>query len=136
MERGKLGVENRQVTVFVFEDLIGHLARPRMEKINLRLGRWAAALDAWDLDLTVCDYVTRLIGMNVPVDVITWRPPGFATALHDLLWYHDVPVRDVHAGTYRTLSQHFSINTEVTAVFDPDPAHRLGYGFKCREFHG
>lgn len=135
MERGQLGIENRSVTVFVFEDLIGELQRPRAEKLALRLHQWETALAAWALNLIVCDYICSLNNKGVPVDVITWRPKGFADALFDELWAHNIPVREMRRGTYQGLSQHIAIDSEVTAVFDADPAHRNGYGWKCREFN-
>ena len=134
MERGQLGIENRQVTIFVFEGLVGHLRRPRVEQLNLKLGRWQAAVEAWDLDLAVCDHMASLVAMNVPVDVITWRPSGFAHNLLNHLWDHEVPVRDVRIGSYRALSQHIATDREVTIVYDPDPAHRSGYGWKARQW--
>jgi len=135
MERGQLGIENRAVTVFVFEGLVGNLQRPRAEKMALRLHQWETALGAWAFDLTVCDYICALINRGVPVDVITWHPKGFADSLIDRLWDLDVPIRGVRIGTYQGLSQHIAIDQEVTAVFDADPAHRNGYGWKCREFN-
>jgi len=135
MERGKLGIENRPVTIFVFDGLVGLLQRPRTEKLALKLHQWETALGEWSLDIVVADYICALLGRNVPVDIITWRPRGFAHALLDFLWDNNIPVRQVRTGTYAALSQHIAIDPEVTAVFDPDPFHRSGYGWKCREFN-
>jgi hypothetical protein len=135
MERGELGIENRTATCFVFEGLIGQLQRKRAESLALRLHQWETALSAWSMDITVCDYMVQLMGRDVPIDVITWRPKGFADVLLDELWNFDIPVRGIRRGTYQGLSQHIAIDTEVSAVFDPDPAHRNGYGWKCREFN-
>lgn len=135
MERGQLGIENRPCTVYVFEELIAHLEHPRTEKAALRLHKWETALDAWTFSVRVCDHMTALMGRHgTPIDVLTWRPIGFANALHDRLWYLDVPVRETKSATYPSASQHFATDPEVTLVYDADPAHRWGYGYKGREF--
>lgn len=135
MERGQLGIENRQATVFVFDGLVAKIQRPRTERMALRLHQWETALSAWEFDLQVCDYMNALMSRySVPIDVITWRPKGFADALLDRLWDLDVTVRRVRTGTYQALSQHIAIDNEVSVVFDADPAHRSGYGWKCREW--
>jgi len=135
MERGQLGVDDRPATVFIFENLVAVCARERVERAQLRLHRWTQALDLWDFDLAVCDYIYRLIDrFNLPVDVITWRPPGFAAVLHDRLWEMDVSVRDTRSGEYRLLSQRIATDPTISTVYDADPTHRFGYGYKAREF--
>jgi hypothetical protein len=135
MERGKLGIEDRQKIFFVFDDLVAKLARPRAEALSLRLHQWESAVEAWQFDLQVCDFMNACIyRYNTIVEVVTWRPKGFAEALKDRLWELDVPVERVRSGDYPTLSQHFAMDTEVLMIFDPDPNHRFGYGFKAREF--
>lgn len=136
MERGELGVSNSPATVFVFEGLLADLLHPRMEQTALRMRRWSYALDQWAFDLDVLTYVENLISRhNVPVDVLTWRPIEFAELLYDRLWYYDTHVRSVKASTYPRASQQIATNDNFTLVYDPDPSHRWGYGFKAREFN-
>lgn len=101
----------------------------------LRLHQWETALSTWQFDLKVCDHINATIyRYSLPVDIITWRPQGFAEALLDRLWDLDVPVMNVHSSTYTWMSQHLATDVEVQSVYDPDPKHRHGYGFKGREF--
>lgn len=135
MERGELGAPNRPSTVFVFEDLIAHLERPRVESIHLRLHQWNQALRCWTFDQKVCDYMYALMSrFDVPVDVFTWHSSEFAVAIHDALWERNVPVRYTTSGEYRALSPWVATDENIALVYDADPAHRFGYGFKAREF--
>jgi hypothetical protein len=135
VERGQIAFEPMPTTVFVFDGLIAHLEHPRVEKTALKLRQFAAALDAWVLDYRVCDYISRLITQfNTPVDVLTWRPSKFAHLLQDRLWEQDVYVDEVKSTVYEHISQQIAIDTKITMVYDPDPMHRFGYGFKAREF--
>jgi hypothetical protein len=133
MERGRLGVDERPSTVFVFEGLIGKLTRPITERTSLRLHQWGVALDQWQIDYRVCDYMKALASRHqVPIEVLTWHPEGFATVLHDRLWALDVPVRETKASVYEYASQWIATDPNVNTVYDVD--HRFGYGFKAREF--
>lgn len=139
MERGELAVGgSRPTTVFVFEGLIAHFSRSRLarlERTALRLHKWEIALDFWAFDQQVCDYMHRLIyAFELPVEVITWHPFGFDDVLHDRLWAMDVPVQSTTSGEYSSLSPRLAVNQEIGLVYDADPSHRFGYGFKCREF--
>ena len=86
------------------------------------------------LEQAVCDRMHWLLSRDVPVDVVTWRPHGFSEALRDLLWEHNVPVRDVKSGSYANLSPWVATDPYTSTVYDPDPDHRYGYGFKARDF--
>jgi len=135
MERGQLGVDDRPATVFVFDGLIAVCEQPRLERWHLRLRHWDQALQAWTFDYRVCDYIYNLIGRyNLPIDVVTWRPSGFAAALHDRLWEMDVPVRETKSAVYRSLSQRIATDPMVSIVYDADESHRYAYGYKRREF--
>lgn len=135
MERGELGIENRYATLFVFEELIAHLERPRVEALYRKAGRWKQALDCWNFNQSVCDYIYALMSRyDVPVDVVTWRPQEFADVLHNKLWERRVPVRTTMTADYRSLSPWVATDPDVSVVYDPDPNHRFGYGFKAREF--
>jgi hypothetical protein len=126
MERGQLGFEEQLSTVFVFEGLI---AQPPSRKFRYK------RLETWSLNVQVLDYMADLINRHgVPVDVVTWQPPSFAEAVHDSLWDMGVFVRETKSGTYGYLSQHIATDTMVSLVYDPDPHHRFGYGYKAREF--
>lgn len=136
MERGQLGVNVKPATVFVFEGLIATLERHRVEKMNIRARRWGAALDNWQFDFQVCDYMhTALSRLEMVIDVVTWRPMEFAELLHDRLWNMDVPVRETFSSDYRSMSPRVATDTGVTVVYDADPAHRFGYGYKARDFN-
>lgn len=134
MERGQLASDRQPATLFVFEGLLAKLTSPRIEKQLLRLRRFEAALDCWEFDYRVCDYVESCMSRYLrPVEIITWRPHGFARVLADRLWTMDIPVRDVIAGgDYRHLSQQIAVDDEVMIVYDPE--HTSGYGWKAREF--
>lgn len=137
MERGQLGkVEASPAVVFVFEGLIGKLAQRRLEKVSLRMRRWESALDCWGFDYQVCDYINACITrFNTPIEVITSRAPGFAELVHDRLWDMECPVDRTRSGSYRIMSQRFATDPKVGIVYDPDPKHRYGYGYKAREFN-
>lgn len=136
MERGKLGITDRPAIAFVFEGLIATLENCRREQIALKAHKWDIALDLWVFDLQVRSYIQTLIERyEVPVEVLTWRPIGFAEALHDRLWYYKVQVRSVRSTTYQIASQELATDSLVRMVYDADPAHRFGYGFKAREFN-
>jgi hypothetical protein len=135
MERGELGVAYKPVTVFVFEGLIAQLKSPKTERLNLRAHRWDAALYNWAFDQQVLDYINAALQrFEAIVDVFTWHPPEFAQRLHDYLWQVDVPVRETKSTRYDVMSIRVATDPEVSIVYDPDPAHRWGYGFKAREF--
>lgn len=135
MIRGKLGIEEQTATIFVFEELLAHLERSLPEKYAVRLGRWERALSYWVFDQRVCDYVHTLVSRyQVPVDILTWRPSPFAAVLHDRLWEMDVQVRETRSASYRAVSPWIATDPTVGVVYDADPNHRFGYGFKAREF--
>jgi len=136
MERGELGISAKPGIVFVFEGLIGHLQHERIEKMALRANRWEYALDQWTFDLEVRSYIQRMIKQfGTPIDVLTWHPIGFAEALHDRLWYYDVQVSDTRSTLYEIASPEMATDPAISVVFDAEPSHRFGYGFKCREFN-
>jgi hypothetical protein len=127
MERGQLGIEDQSVTAFVFEGLIAHPPSGRFRRKN--------DVTQWTFDIQVCDYIHDLITRRgVAVEVITWRTSGFAEAVHDQLWLMDVPVRQTRSGSYALLSHRIATDPTVSLVYDADPHHRFGYGFKAREF--
>jgi len=135
MERGQLGIENRVSTVFIFENLIGHLQRPKTEFVYLKTRQWKQAVSCWVFDQHVCDYIYGLISRyDVPVDVVTWHGTEFAEALHTKLWDHRVPVRNTNSADYSSLSPWVATDTTISTVYDPDPNHRFGYGYKARDF--
>ena len=134
MERGDLTVDNRPGTVFVFDGLIANCFRPKVEKWAVRRHHWAEALEYWAFDVTVCNYMLDLMGRyNVPVEVITWHPHGFAKVLSDHLWDMGLPVRDVIGGDFKNLQQNLAMDPTVSTVYDPDLHHRFSYGYKVRE---
>ena len=135
MERGKLGIDDRQLTVFVFENLIAKSQHYRTERTALRLHQWEFAIDTWTFDIHVLDYMQRLINYyNQPVEVITSRPKGFADVLHDRLWSYEVFVDATMSGPYQLFSHRYAIDPMIKIVYDPDPHHRFGYGFRAREW--
>lgn len=121
--------------MFVFEDLIAHLDHPRMERLALKGRRFEAAIAQWSFDVRALDHVSRLINhYQQPVEVITWHPHEFGVLIHERLWDMDVQVRDVRSGDYIALSPWIATDPTISCVYDADPAHRFGYGFKAREF--
>jgi hypothetical protein len=134
MQRGELSVSGRPAIYFVFDGLIADLANKRLERGLIRLHKWEMALDLWTFNVKVCDWMHTLIGRDHPVDVLTWHTEGFAQVLSDRLYSMDVPVQTVHATEYRFASHRLATDHDVVCVYDPDPSHRFGYGFKCREF--
>ena len=135
MERGEIFSQGKPTRVFVFDSVIGELVHPLVEKAALRVRRYEAAFDAWNIRPKVCDYMRRLSEQyDTPIEVITWRPHGFADVINDRLWGLDVYVSRVRALEYQDASPLFATDTTVSCVYDDDPAHRVGYGWKCREF--
>jgi hypothetical protein len=136
VEHGELGVRERPSTIFVFEGLIAQLEHKRRERTALRLHQWELALDQWVFDLQVRSHMQMLMERyGIPLQVLTWRPIGFADALHDRLWYYNIPVSFTKSSIYQMSSQEIATDPGITHVYDADPAHRFGYGFKVREFH-
>lgn len=134
MERGELAIDGRASTVFVFDGLIANCFRPQAAKWAVRRRHWEAALDFWEFDRRVCQYMYALMSRYlIPVEVITYQPHGFARVLKDRLFDMDLPVRDVTAGEFKNFSQVFAIDKSISTVYDPDPKHRLSYGYKVRE---
>ena len=134
MERGDLAIDSRAATVFVFDGLIANCFRPKAVKWALRRRHYEEAMEYWAFDHRVCNYMHALMSRyGVPVEVITWQPHGFSKVLADRLWGMDLPVREVTAGEYKNMSQTLAIDPSVTTVYDPDPTHRFGYGYKVRE---
>ena len=134
MLRGQLGRAERDKVLFVFEGLVGTLPeRSRQEARCIRRKRWEWALDYWSFDYQVLDYINRTMQYH-DVEVVTWKPAGFAAVLHDRLWAAEVFVDATKSASYRSLSQRTATDTRVSLVYDPDPTHRWGYGFKAREF--
>lgn len=135
MEHGKLASESRSTTVFIFEDLIAYCRKPHTERSALALGRWNLAVGCWDFDYKVLDYIAQFIfRYDMPVVVVTWRPTGFAALVHDRLWELKCPVSETLSSTYARLSPLYATDPDIITVYDADPEHRFGYGFKCREF--
>lgn len=137
MEHGQLGLQSTSTTVVVFEELIAHLSRRRSEKIAVRIQQWDLALGCWTFDYRVLDFLARFMFVHeMPIRVVTWRPPGFAEALHDYLWKMECPVNETVATDYRRISPLYATDAQIIAVYDADPDHRFGYGFKCRDYTG
>lgn len=135
MERGDISVAATVRTAFVFEELIAHLQYPRRERAALRTHKYKVALEQWSFDFQVCDYMGDLTArFGVPVLVITWHSDGFAEALHDRLWRFEVPVAETRSWDYLTASPHIATDLSVDVVYDANPDHRFGYGWKCRQF--
>lgn len=131
---GNLGIERRSVTIFVFEELIAHLERPSFEKWALKGHKWAVALDCWEFDTDVCNWMYELMHRhNAVLDVMTWHPQGFADLVHERLWDIDIPVLSAKSAVFESVSPRLAIDDEVICVFDADPDHRFSYGFKSRE---
>jgi hypothetical protein len=136
VERGQIGIESRPSTVFVFEGLIAHQTHKNAERFALRLHQWEVALDTWIFDFNVCNYIELIIDRyRTPVEVITWRPRGFADALANRFSEIGLSIQEVKSGTYAYFSPRYAVDSAVTTVYDPDPMHSHGYGFKCREFN-
>lgn len=134
MERGNLGIRANQYVIFVFDGLVATLKNRRLEQGMLALGYTQRALDLWVFDVAVCEYMAQLIQRGTPVHVYTWHSMYFADLLKDKLWDMDVPVEEVRASEYRFASHRLAVDPNVLYVYDPDPAHRFGYGFRARSF--
>lgn len=137
MERGELAADERRAAIFVFDGLLANCEHPRYERRALKQRDWEKALDAWVWNYRAVDFAYNLMSRyDTPVEVITWHAHGFARTLSDRLYDMGLPVRDVTGGDYERLSQTIAIDNNINTVFDPDPAHRWGYGWKVREFNG
>lgn len=136
MERGEIGLEDGPATVFIFEGLVARCSRPRTESALLSLRRWEAAFDCWVFDIGVCDHIAALVDrFSVPVDIVTWHGPAFANLVHDRLWSMGARVRETRSEhSYTYTSQHAATDGSINQVYDADPLHRYGYGFKARQF--
>lgn len=134
MDHGDIGVTPQDVVVFVFDGLVATLKSKRAEHILLMAAQWRRALDLWAFQVQVCDWMHRLMSQGLGVEVITWHSPEFALVLHDRLWSMDLPVQETSATEYRFASPSLATERSVLYVYDPDPAHRHGYGFKGRAF--
>lgn len=136
MERGELSSAAGPGVVFVFEELIAHLEHPRVERAALRAHKWDIAVDQWVFDIEVRAYIqSAMQRFGVVIEVLTWHSIGFAEALHDRLWHYDMAVHSTKSTTYQMASQEIAVNPAYSLVYDADPDHRFGYGFKCREFN-
>lgn len=79
--------------------------------------------------------MTRLVNQyDTAVDVITWHSWEFAEVLETELSHLHVPVNHVTDVRYDFISPLYATIPGISIVYDPDPAHRHGYGFKGREF--
>jgi hypothetical protein len=135
VERGQLGLDDRPAIVFVFDGLIAKLKSKRLSQLYLRSHQWAAALALWEFDYRVCDYMAMMVDrFGQPIEVITWQPYGFADVLYDQLWDLHVQVRSVTCSEYFYSSQHIATDNAISLVYDANPEHRFGYGFKARDF--
>jgi hypothetical protein len=136
MERGELGVSDELTTVFVFDTLLAHCRYHRRETALLRMGSWQKALACWEWDAQVLDHMHDMLArFAARIEVITYRPTGFAQAVHDRLWELEVPVADtISVLSYQSASQRMATDPRIQTVYDGDRAHRFGYGFKAREF--
>ncbi len=136
MERGQLAEWSGAVTLFVFEDLLATCGAPHRESAMVKAQRWDRALSYWEFDAKVLDHLYDLMARYAAtVEVATWHPPGFAPVLKEHIWGLGVPISDTFSAlSYASLSQHIATDPRVTTVYDPDPSHRFGYGFKAREF--
>lgn len=133
MELGELGVNETPAIVLVFEGVLAHCTHPILERAALRVRGWTAAVDQWEFDYKVCDMANQLMSRGAMVEVLTWHPAGFAEVVHDRLWTLGVQVRETRASSYGYESQKIATDPTVSVVYDADPAHRMGYGFKARE---
>jgi hypothetical protein len=136
MERGQLGIAYQPTTVFIFDGLIATCGHPRVEKLAVTAARWERALACWDWNMRVLDHMHDMLSrFEAHIEVITWRPTAFAQLVHDRLWEMDVPVSETTSAlSYQSASQRIATDQRITAVYDGDPTHRHGYGFKAREF--
>jgi hypothetical protein len=102
----------------------------------IKLAYWQRALGCWEWDAQVLDHMHDMLSrFGARIEVITYRPTGFAQAVHDRLWELDVPVSDTSSVlSYQQASQRMATDPRIHTVYDGDRAHRYGYGFKAREF--
>lgn len=136
MERGQLGVSYQTITVFVFDGLIAECSHPRADQLACMAARWERALSMWEWDVLVLDHMHDMMSrFQSQVEVITWKPPAFAQLVHNRLWEMDVPVSETTSAlSYQSASQRIATDPLISAVYDGNPHHRHGYGFKAREF--
>lgn len=133
MERGQFAVETLPCWLFVFDGLIAHCDRPKAERLAVRARRWTTAFSMWAVNYKVCDYMNLVMSRGMQVEVLTWHEPEFAELVHDRLWSMGVRVRETRSSDYAWESPHIAVDSLVQVVFDPDPSHRFGYGWKARE---
>lgn len=136
MERGQIGTWNQTTTVFIFEGLLAKCTAVRRESATVRAQQWERALGYWEWDAQVLDHLHDMMSrFNQQIEVATWHPPGFAPVLKEHIWGLGIPINDTFSAlSYHSLSQHLATDARVSAVYDADPSHRLGYGFKGRSF--
>lgn len=137
MLHGELAPGGQPTTVFIFDGLIAKLTSPRMNKFALKMRRYEMAIDdAWEFEIEALDYINHLAGKyGIPIEVVTWQPHGFARALQERFESMDVSVQRTKSEIYRHISPTIATDNEINMVYDPDPDHRFGYGYKARDFN-
>ena len=124
----------RPKALYVFEGLLAVCSAERAEARAIRWGRWQRAMDLWVFNMHVLQFLRQFnTRFEKNFDVVTWHPGAFAELLCDRLDDLGVHPQKVFADNYRLLQLDVAMSPDYDVVFDPDPAHAHGYGFKCRQ---
>jgi hypothetical protein len=123
--------------LFTFEGLIGvypHVWSATEEKAALRLHQWRRAVSCWDIHEMMLAHIYDITWRSgYRLDVVTFRPDGFAEALERRFDREGIPVNGfVSYKSPDVLAQRLARMPDVMSVFFADPSFEFKFGGKGR----
>lgn len=136
MQKGDIDNTVVPTTVVVFENLIGLLPNVKdraLEQSYRKAHQWKRASRKYVMNELMVKVIWDLTWRSsANIDAITYLGDEMAEAIADRLTEDNIPVRNVLSYTPQRFAQEIAYLPWVTAVFDPDPAHRFLFGAKGR----
>lgn len=119
--------------VFVWENLVAQCENTSVEAVAVRLHRWKYAVGLWTVNTHIRKCLWDIaFRQDYRLDLLTFRPEGFAEALRGKLDYEGLPFSNVLCSTPAIFARKLAFLPDVRAVFDADTSHRFFYGGRGR----
>lgn len=136
MIKGDISNEVQPRFLFVWDDLVGYLpsaAAKARETTARRAHLWRTAVNCWEVRAEIEKHLLDLAWRHhMPVDLVTYRPRGFAEALRDRLDQENLPFGHVYSYTAQVLAQKLVYMPYIYRVFHGDDKNIFKYGAQGR----
>lgn len=137
MQKGDLSNEAPSRFYFVFEGLLGRQTHPwskTQEATYIALRQWKAAVGTWDLSEQMLAHVWDVTWRHhMSLDVVTFKPAGFALALEERFDREHLPIGSVvRFDSPNDLAKRMAYLPQVMTVFFGNPEWEFRFGSRGR----